>query len=438
LRRSSEPVKRPSIVAASSAEAPAAPAAATEPVADAVEKTAAAHSRAPSGMSRQSSLTLEAEDAFEPTVLPKLTPPAVVPPLAAAVSLPPLPPRRQPAPLPQLAAVQARDGTSGMPRRSSRLGMIAEAAGKAQTQLYGQLRNIVRARVDTIDAPLSDPIESPQGSFRLRADSNRPRSTRLSDADVGFMLSRVGKISGESLRKAAIENNAALTEALVRGAVFVDDVDARGRSALMWAAKEGSMDAAIHLVELDASLELKDEQGLTALAHAVEQGRWTTFRALADCGADMGTVDNGGRSLLTRALARLERLSEPQPGVDGRKVFVQTAEICRALVASTRGSAHSREGLKPATVFLLDEWFRAKQAAEPLVVPAFSDMLGGEQALAAFFASQRRRVNALAAAKIFVVLGFVAFDLVMRQEFMAFTPLRVALYAGLYLGAYYL
>jgi len=36
------------------------------------------------------------------------------------------------------------------------------------------------------------------------------------------------------------------------------------------------------------------------------------------------------------------------------------------------------------------------------------------------------------------VLGFVAFDLIMRQEFMAFTPLRLTLYAGLYLGAYYL
>jgi len=143
-----------------------------------------------------------------------------------------------------------------------------------------------------------------------------------------------------------------------------------------------------------------------------------------------------GRSVLTRALNRFERCANPIPGTDGRKAFSQQAEICKLLVSSTMGVGLSREGLGPVTLFLIDEWIRAKGASEPLVVPSFGDFLGGEPALTAFFKAHRRRVNLLATAKIYIVLLFVFFDLVMRQ--MEMTPLRFGLYVCLYVGAYYL
>jgi len=88
------------------------------------------------------------------------------------------------------------------------------------------------------------------------------------------------------------------------GADGVDGKDARGFTALDWAARTGRTDAIAELVRAGADPELHDSgpNGWTPLLHAVHKGQFGSVRALLAAGAAVdGRGDNGVTPLMQAA-----------------------------------------------------------------------------------------------------------------------------------------
>ncbi|MGB8367033.1 MAG: ankyrin repeat domain-containing protein [Candidatus Babeliales bacterium] len=77
---------------------------------------------------------------------------------------------------------------------------------------------------------------------------------------------------GKQLRRAARKGDvAALTQLLCKSNVDVDEVNAtNGRTALMYAAKNGHADAVKLLLSWNANAEQQDDKGFTALCHHID------------------------------------------------------------------------------------------------------------------------------------------------------------------------
>jgi ankyrin repeat protein len=73
-------------------------------------------------------------------------------------------------------------------------------------------------------------------------------------------------------------------------------------TALMYAARQGSLDAARVLVESGADLNLTDPDGTTALVLAILNGHYDTAAVLAEKGADVNLADTAGMAPLYAAV----------------------------------------------------------------------------------------------------------------------------------------
>ena len=125
-----------------------------------------------------------------------------------------------------------------------------------------------------------------------------------------------------ALMWAASENHAAATRMLIE---FGAKIDARSKTmqfpqdrfglegvttvlphgnwtALMYTARQGSLDAARALVEAGAALNLADPDGATALVLALINGHYDTAALLAEKGADPNLADSAGMAALYAAV----------------------------------------------------------------------------------------------------------------------------------------
>jgi ankyrin repeat protein len=90
------------------------------------------------------------------------------------------------------------------------------------------------------------------------------------------------------LGTAASRNDAGAIRRLLAEQHAVDDTDDTGLSALMWAARAGAADAMQALLEAGASVNARanDQNGWTALQHAIHTRQVAAVRFLLDHGAD--------------------------------------------------------------------------------------------------------------------------------------------------------
>ena len=91
-----------------------------------------------------------------------------------------------------------------------------------------------------------------------------------------------------------------IKELLKKGA-DVNASDKYGRTALMMAARLGTLDVVKCLVEHGADFEAKDKDGWTALIKAAIFGKLDVVKCLAECGADLDVKDKNGRTALMKA-----------------------------------------------------------------------------------------------------------------------------------------
>jgi ankyrin repeat protein len=75
-----------------------------------------------------------------------------------------------------------------------------------------------------------------------------------------------------------------------------------GMSALMYAARQDSRDAALALAEVGANLDLQDADGTTALGFAIMNGHYDLAAALLEAGADPNVADRTGMTALYGAV----------------------------------------------------------------------------------------------------------------------------------------
>jgi uncharacterized protein len=80
------------------------------------------------------------------------------------------------------------------------------------------------------------------------------------------------------------------------------DMNRGGFTALMYAAREGHVDAARALVEGKVDLDLADPDGTTPLILALMNGHWDTAKLLVEAGADVNLWDWWGQSPLYMAV----------------------------------------------------------------------------------------------------------------------------------------
>jgi ankyrin repeat protein len=75
-----------------------------------------------------------------------------------------------------------------------------------------------------------------------------------------------------------------------------------GWTALMYAAREGALDAAVELAQSGADLNITDPEGTSALEFAIINGHYEVAKALIDKGADVNLADRTGMSPLYAAV----------------------------------------------------------------------------------------------------------------------------------------
>ena len=114
-------------------------------------------------------------------------------------------------------------------------------------------------------------------------------------------------VDDDSLLRAALDGNVEEIKSLAEEEGF--DVNKRNshddRTALMIAAQHGQKEAVKALIELEADVNLKDEEGLTALTLIGRKTILVTIdtrveiaQILVEAGADVNVVDNEGNTVL--------------------------------------------------------------------------------------------------------------------------------------------
>ena len=83
---------------------------------------------------------------------------------------------------------------------------------------------------------------------------------------------------------------------LLRRSASIDAQDSFGRTALMFAAREGEHGSVVHLLRARTSLDFQGAQGETALMLAAKHGRGATLKLLLHAGANATLRDEKGRT----------------------------------------------------------------------------------------------------------------------------------------------
>jgi len=188
----------------------------------------------------------------------------------------------------------------------------------------------------------------------------------------------------EALRMSAAKGKLSTAATLVKNEADVNAKDDGGRSALIFAAREGHQQMCKYLISLNADFEHSDKYGQTALIWASAEGRLNVIAVLLEARAKVDAEDNEGQTPLIWAASEgfeeicemlLEYGANPE-GVDaewGRSPLMRAAMECNLdtilILADYNANleAHDYDG---RTAFML-----ATEFAEPSIVLSLVDEL---------------------------------------------------------------
>lgn len=115
----------------------------------------------------------------------------------------------------------------------------------------------------------------------------------------------VTSYSGDTaLMKAARRGTMDCLNVLLEGGAAVDHQDKRGRSVLMVAARAGELGNMNRLLEAGANMTLRDEEGNDALMYATDHDESDCLDTLIQVGADVNAKNDKGRTALMIAVER--------------------------------------------------------------------------------------------------------------------------------------
>ncbi len=104
----------------------------------------------------------------------------------------------------------------------------------------------------------------------------------------------------EKILDAAKTSEASLS-AVISSGISVNTADNDGVTALMEAADDGNAEAARLLIKHGANVNVADEDGDTALMMAADEGHTQVVRVLLEAGADVNARNNEGKTALMMA-----------------------------------------------------------------------------------------------------------------------------------------
>jgi ankyrin repeat protein len=139
--------------------------------------------------------------------------------------------------------------------------------------------------------------------FAKAKDASKPDALQPSNAQHPVQkLSEAGqrRLNAE-LREAARDGDTKALQELIGEGAEVDARDDDGKTALMHAVLLGETKTAGMLIDKGTSVDAKDDFGRTALMLAAENGRTETAEMLISRGAGLDARDNWGGTALTLA-----------------------------------------------------------------------------------------------------------------------------------------
>ncbi len=146
-------------------------------------------------------------------------------------------------------------------------------------------------------APNNLPLEAPSATALLKGDNDALHRMLLSGTDPNTRDTERQPL----IVLAARNGLGAGVDLLLSNRARVDELDAFGNTALMWAADRGHTDIVRRLLGAGANPNLQNNQGTTALIRAAKEGQAQAVEALLEAGADVTRTDYTGRGALTWA-----------------------------------------------------------------------------------------------------------------------------------------
>jgi ankyrin repeat protein len=144
-----------------------------------------------------------------------------------------------------------------------------------------------------------------------------------------------------ALQAASLFGHVGVVTALLAAGAAVDAAGDSGMTALLHAVKEGKLTVVRKLVAAGADVKAADRSGMTALMHAVRLSSLEVVRALVEAGADVGAADESGETALMHA-AETNNVKVAQALVAaGADVNVRDEGGCSAAAAAYRTYAFS-------------------------------------------------------------------------------------------------
>lgn len=124
---------------------------------------------------------------------------------------------------------------------------------------------------------------------------------RLATAAVAAGLAVMVGCSGSDTDNAIrTHDHAALTEQLKKPGA-IEERDGHGMTPLIYAAREGNVDAVRTLLERGANVNAVDDKGNTALIYSADHNSAPVAQLLLDKGADVNVVNQRGHTALAYA-----------------------------------------------------------------------------------------------------------------------------------------
>jgi TonB family protein len=124
------------------------------------------------------------------------------------------------------------------------------------------------------------------------------------------------------LMRAARDGETKRLKSLLKHDVSLNDKDAFGWTALVYAIKRNDLEMVKAIVERGADLSVSDDAGFTALMVAATDGRATIVKYLLDNGADVNARTKYGETVLTiskySAKDEIAKLVKAAGGVEGQ------------------------------------------------------------------------------------------------------------------------
>jgi len=258
-----------------------------------------------------------------------------------------------------VSSVLTEDGS--LPRNGGSVrdsGVEVHAAGEGvreELERIDQLQQaeMVRLRTERIAARERANEEA------MRAKRLRLRARQVLDRGSG------GTGAAEALSVAVASGDVDSVVALRRahGPVCLSEEDSSGRTPLIWACREGSLELVTRLVALNARVDQETARGETPLLAASRQGHGSCVQALLRGKAYVGQASHHGKHALVeaarsekghKAISVLSRRLREEDGVSEREHGGFLAEALLAAVAARRHEAVKELLYEKASVGVTD------------------------------------------------------------------------------------